>query len=144
LVAVGKGTTIPITMTVAPTAAYVAQNGAVTYVITVENDSTDAAKGVTVTDTLPLGFVYQSTNSITVNGQNAGSRLQPTAGSATPQWGPFVIPGGGFNGSSAVITFTAKVAGASLGPHQNVVSGNSSNAQITGGADQSPVIVTAS
>jgi uncharacterized repeat protein (TIGR01451 family) len=143
-VAVGKGTTIPITMTVAPTAAYVAQSGAVTYVITVENDSTDAARGVTVTDTLPLGFVYQSTNSITVNGQNVGSRLQPLAGSATPQWGAFVIPGGGFNGSSVVITFTAKVAGASLGPHQNVVSGNSSNAQITGGADQSPVIVTAS
>src|SRR6202171_1443728 len=55
-VAVGKGTTIPITMTVAPTSAYVAQNGTVSYVITVENNSTDAAKGVTVTDTLPLGF----------------------------------------------------------------------------------------
>jgi hypothetical protein len=43
-----------------------------------------------------------------------------------------------------VITFTAKISGASLGPHANVVSGNSSNAQITGGSDQSPVIVTAS
>src|SRR6202158_3577363 len=72
-VAVGKGTTIPITMTVAPTSPYVAQNGTVAYVITVENDSTDAAKGVTVTDTLPLGFVFQSTNSIVINGQNAGS-----------------------------------------------------------------------
>ena len=142
-VAVGKGTTIPITMTVAPTAPYAAQNGTVTYVITVENDSTDAAKGVTVTDTLPLGFVFQSTNSIAINGQNAGSRLQPAAGSATPQWGPFTVPGGGFNGSTLVITFTAKVGGASLGPHPNVVSGNSSNAQITGGSDQAPVIVTA-
>jgi uncharacterized repeat protein (TIGR01451 family) len=143
-VAVGKGTTIPITMTVAPTSPYVAQNGTVTYVITVENDSTDAAKGVTVTDTLPLGFVFQSSNSIVINGQNAGSRLQPGAGSATPQWGPFTIPGGGFNGSTLVITFTAKVAAASLGPHANVVSGNSSNAQITGASDQAPVIVTAS
>src|SRR5438309_2289256 len=143
-VAVGKGTTIPITMTVAPTSAYVAQNGSVTYVITVENDSTDAAKGVTVTDTLPLGFVFQSSNSIVINGQNAGSRLQPGAGSATPQWGPFTIPGGGFNGSTLVITFTAKVGAASLGPHANVVSGNSSNAQITGASDQAPVIVTAS
>jgi uncharacterized repeat protein (TIGR01451 family) len=142
-VAVGKGTTIPITMTVAPTSPYAAQNGTVTYVITVENDSTDAAKGVTVTDTLPLGFAFQSTSGIVINGQNAGSRLQPAAGSATPQWGPFTLPGGGFNGSTLVITFTAKVGGASLGPHANVVSGNSSNAQITGASDQ-PVIVTAS
>jgi uncharacterized repeat protein (TIGR01451 family) len=131
-------------MTVAPTASYVAQNGTVTYVITVENDSTDAAKGVTVTDTLPLGFAFQSTNSIVINGQNAGSRLQPPGGSATPQWGPFTIPGGGFNGATLVITFTAKVGSASLGPHPNVVSGNSSNAQITGASDQAPVIVTAS
>jgi uncharacterized repeat protein (TIGR01451 family) len=143
-VTVGKGTTIPITMTVAPTSAYVAQNGTVTYVITVENDSTDAAKGLTVTDTLPLGFVFQSTNSIVINGQNAGSRLQPAAGSPTPQWGPFTVPGGGFNGSTLVITFTAKVSGATLGAHPNVVSGNSSNAQITGASDQAPVTVTAS
>jgi uncharacterized repeat protein (TIGR01451 family) len=142
-VAVGKGTTVPITMTVAPFAPYVAQNGTVAYVITVENDSTDVARGVTVTDTLPLGFVFQVTNSIVINGQNAGSRLQPSAGSPTPQWGPFTIPGGGFNGSALVIVFTAKVAGASLGPHPNVVSGNSSNAQITGASDQA-VIVTAS
>jgi uncharacterized repeat protein (TIGR01451 family) len=143
-VAVGKGTKVPITMTVAPTAPFAAQNGTVTYVITIENDSTDAAQSVTVTDTLPQGFSYQSTNGIVINGKPAGSRLQPAAGSATPQWGPFVVPAGGFNGATLVITFTAKVNGAALGPHPNVVSGNSSNAQITGGSDQSPVIVTAS
>ena len=143
-VSVGKGTRVPITMTVAPMAPYVAQNGTMTYVITVENDGTDAAQGVTVTDTLPQGFAYQGTNAITINGGNVGSRLQPPAGSPTPQWGPFVIPAGGFNGATLVITFTAKVNGASLGPHSNVVSGNSSNAQITGGSDATPVIVTAS
>ena len=143
-VAVGKGTRVPITMTVAPTAPFAAQNGTVTYVITVENDSTDAAQSVTVTDTLPQGFAYQGTNGIVINGKAVGSRLQPAAGSATPQWGPFVVPAGGFNGATLVITFTAKINGASLGPHPNVVSGNSSNAQITGGSDQSPVIVTAS
>jgi uncharacterized repeat protein (TIGR01451 family) len=143
-VAVGKGTTVPITMTVAPTSPYATQSGTVTYVITVENDSNDAAQAVTVTDTLPQGFGFQATNSIAINGKNAGSRLQPGAGSATPQWGPFVIPAGGFNGATLVITFTAKINGASLGPHPNVISGNSSNAQITGGSDQSPVIVTAS
>ena len=142
-VAVGKGSRVPITMTVAPTAPYAAQNGTVTYVIVVENAATDAAQAVTVTDTLPQGFAYQSTNSIVINGKNAGSRLQPSAGSATPQWGPFVVPAGGFNGATLVITFTATINGAALGPHPNVVSGNSSNAQITGGSDQSPVIVTA-
>jgi uncharacterized repeat protein (TIGR01451 family) len=142
-VSVGKGTKLPVTMTVAPTAPYAAQSGTVTYVITLENDSNDAAQAVTVTDTLPQGFTYLTTNSIAISGKPTGSRLQPAAGSATPQWGPFVVPAGGFNGAILVITFTAKVNGAALGPHANVVSGNSSNAQITGGSDQSPVIVTA-
>ena len=91
---------------------------------------------------LPQGFAYQSTGSVVINGKSAVSRLQPAAGSPTPQWGPFVVPAGGFNGATLVITFTAKISGASLGPHANVVSGNSSNAQMIGGSDQSPVIVT--
>ena len=142
-VAVAKGTTVPIIMSVASTSPYASQNGTVTYVITVENDSTDMARGVTVTDTLPQGFTYLATNSIEVSRVAVGSRLQPAAGSATPQWGPFTIPAGGFNGQTLVITFTAKINGATLGPHTNVVSGNSTNAQITGASDQSPVIVTA-
>src|SRR6195256_5306801 len=142
-VSVGKGTKLPITMTVAPTAPFAAQNGTVTYVITVENDSNDAAQAVTVTDTLPQGFTYLKTDSIAISGTPASSRLQPATGSATPQWGAFVVPAGGFNGAILVITFTAKINGAALGRHANVVSGNSSNAQITGGSDQSPVIVTA-
>jgi uncharacterized repeat protein (TIGR01451 family) len=141
-VAVGKGTTIPISVTVAPTSPYAAQGGTVTYVITVENDSNDAATGVKVTDTLPAGFTFAGTNSITIGGKSVGSRLQPSAGTTTPQWGPFTIPAGGFNGVTLVITLTAKVNGASLGPHPNVVSGSATNAQITGAADQSPVTVT--
>jgi uncharacterized repeat protein (TIGR01451 family) len=143
-VAVGKGSKVPITMNVAATGSYAPQNGTVTYVITVENDSNDAAQAVIVTDTLPQGFAYQSTNTLVVNGATVGTRLQPSAGSPTPQWGPFVIPAGGFNGATLVITFTAKISGASLGPHANVVSGSSSNAQITGGSDAAPVNVTAS
>jgi uncharacterized repeat protein (TIGR01451 family) len=142
-VSVGKGSKLPVTMTVAPTAPYAAQSGTVTYVITLENDSNDAAQAVTVTDTLPQGFTYLKTDSIAINGTPASSRLQPATGSATPQWGAFVVPAGGFNGAILVITFTAKINGAALGRHANVVSGNSSNAQITGGSDQSPVIVTA-
>ena len=143
-VAVGKGSKVPVTMNVAATAPYAAQNGTVTYVITVENDGNDAAQAVVITDSLPQGFGYQATNSIAINGQNAGSRLQPSAGSPTPQWGPFIIPAGGVNGATLTITFTAKINGASLGPHSNVVSGSSSNAQLTGGSDASPVSVTAS
>jgi uncharacterized repeat protein (TIGR01451 family) len=142
-VSVGKGSKLPIMMTVGATSPYAAQNGTVTYQITLENDTNDAAQAVTITDTLPQGFTYSTTNSIAINGQSVGSRLQPAAGSATPQWGPFVVPAGGFFGTSLVITFTAAVNGASFGPHPNIVSGNSSNAQITGGSDQLPVIVTA-
>ncbi len=142
-VAVGKGTTIPVLMTVAASGPYAGQNGTVSYTITVENDSNDAAQAVTVTDTLPQGFGYASTNAIAINGKPAGSRLQPGSGSGTPQWGPFTIPAGGFNGSVLTITFTAKLSGAAFGPHPNVVSGNSSNAQITGASDQTPVVVTA-
>jgi uncharacterized repeat protein (TIGR01451 family) len=143
LVSVGKGSKLPITMTVAPTAPYAAQNGTVTYVIILENTSNDAAQAVTVTDTLPQGFTFLTTNSIAIEGKATPSRLQPATGSATPQWGPFVVPPGGFNGATLVITFTAKINGATVGPHANVVSGSSSNAQIIGGSDQSPVIVTA-
>jgi uncharacterized repeat protein (TIGR01451 family) len=138
-----KGTTPPLLMTVAPTALFVPQNGSVTYVITVENDSTVAAQAVTVTDTLPQGFSYARTNSITVNGRAVGSRMQPTAGSATPAWGAFTIPGGGFNGATLVITFTASIGNTTLGSHPNVVSGNSANGQVTGASDLSPVTVTA-
>lgn len=143
-VAVGKGTTIPISMTVAAGGPYAPRGGSVTYVITVENDGVDAAQRVTVTDSLPADLSFASTNSIAINGSAAGSNLVPAAGTAAPQWGPFTIPAGGFSGSTLVISFTAKVSSsASLGPHPNVVSGTSTNAQITGGSDATPVTITA-
>src|SRR6202022_3930671 len=86
-VSVGKGSKLPVTMTVAPTAPYAAQSGTVTYVITLENDSNDAAQAVTVTDTLPQGFTYLTTNSIAINGKPTGSPLHPAAGAAPPQRG---------------------------------------------------------
>jgi uncharacterized repeat protein (TIGR01451 family) len=142
--AVGKGTSVPISMQVGATSLYAARGGPVMYVITVENDSIDAAQSVTVTDSLPSDLTFANTNSITINGAPVGSNLVPAPGSATPQWGPFTIPAGGFSGSTLVITFTARVSGsAGLGPHPNVVSGSSSNAQITGGSDATPVTITA-
>lgn len=143
-VAVGKGTSIPISMTVAATGPYAVRGGSVTYIITVENDGIDAARSVTVTDSLPADLTFASTNAITINGGGSSSNLVPAAGSATPQWGPFTIPAGGFSGSTLVISFTARVSStAGLGPHPNVVSGSSSNAQITGGSDATPVTITA-
>jgi uncharacterized repeat protein (TIGR01451 family) len=143
-VKVGKSRGASASVRVAATGVYVSQPGTVTYAISVENVSTEAALDVVVTDSLPEGFTYQQTNSITVAGQVSASRLQPQAGNATPRWGPFNLPGGGVAGASIVIWFTANVSGASLGPHPNVVSGSSSNTQITGGSDQNPVVVTAS
>lgn len=143
-VAVGKATTVPVTTTVAAQSPFVARGSAVTYVITVENDANDAAGNVTITDTLPAGLSYASTTGITINGRASGSRLQPASGTSTPQWGPFAIPAGGYAGAALVITFTAKVAAdAPLGQHADVVSGSSSNAQITGGSDQTPITITA-
>src|SRR5256886_1237228 len=141
-VSVGKGTKLPITMTVAPTAPYASQNGTVTYVITVENDSNDAAQWVTVTDTLPQGFAYQSTGSVVINGKSAGSRLQPAAGSPNPQWGPFVVPAGGCAGAPPVHTFTAKMIGAPPRPLTNVDSRYSTNPQIFGTILPTPVVLS--
>ena len=142
--AVGKGTSVPISMQVGATSLYAARGGPVMYVITVENDSIDAAQSVTVTDSLPSDLTFANTNSVTINGAPVGSNLVPAPGGATPQWGPFTIPAGGFGGSILVITFTARVSGsATLGPHPNVISGSSSNAQITGGSDATPVTITA-
>ena len=144
-VVVGKATSVPVTMRVAAASPYVHQGGVATYVITVENDSVGAANGVVVTDTLPQGFTYAGTQSLSINGQGTSSRLQPGLGSATPQWGPFTIPAGGLNGAALTITFTATVApSTALGQHANVVSGNATNAQITGGSDALPITVTAS
>ncbi len=143
-VTVGKGTTIPVSVVVNATAQYAPQNGSVGYIITLENDGLEAATNVMVTDTLPHDFSFVGTSGITINGQGASSRLSPSPGTTAPQWGPFTIPAGGFGGATLVITFTARVAAnASLGPHPNTVSGSSSNAQIAGGSDANPVIVTA-
>lgn len=143
-VSVSKATTIPVSVIVEATVQYAPQNGNVGYVITLDNNGLEAATSVVVTDALPKDFSFVATNGITINGQGAASQLAPLAGTTTPQWGPFTIPGGGFGGSTLVIVLTARVAaGASLGAHPNVVSGSSGNAQITGGGDSNPVIVTA-
>ncbi len=78
--AVGKGTSVPISMQVGATSLYAARGGPVMYVITVENDSIDAAQSVTVTDSLPSDLTFANTNSVTINGAPVGSNLVPAPG----------------------------------------------------------------
>lgn len=91
---------------------------AATYTITVANAATLApATNVTLSDTLPTGFTYTSTGTITYTGSAArSSPTDPTAGAAVPAWSVFTIPGGG----SVALTFTVNIANSvATGTYQN-------------------------
>ena len=79
-----------------------------TYTITVANAASQAAAvGADITDTLPAGFTFASTGAIGLSGGAVSTAtVAPTAGSATPAWGTFSIPGGG----QVQVTFTVDVA----------------------------------
>ena len=89
-----------------------------TYSIVVSNAANrgTAINGV-ISDTLPSGFTFSSTSSVTLaGGATRPSTSNPTAGSATPSWGNFSIPGGG----SVTITFIAQIASSvAPGTYQN-------------------------
>lgn len=88
-----------------------------TYAITLTNDSTTAVPiigGVSVTDTLPAGFTYNNTISVT----GGLCQFSPTAGSATPTWSNCSIPAS----SVTTITFRARLAATvGAGTYQNPV-----------------------
>ncbi|HEX5840188.1 MAG TPA: isopeptide-forming domain-containing fimbrial protein, partial [Anaerolineales bacterium] len=75
------------------------------------------ALGFSISDTLPAGFTYASTTSVvTTGGADRVSTLNPTAGTSTPSWGTFNIPGGG----EVEITFTVNIdASVQPGVYQN-------------------------
>lgn len=89
-----------------------------TYSIVVSNATNRgiAINGV-ISDTLPSGFTFSSTSSVTLaGGATRPSTSNPTAGSATPSWGNFNIPGGG----SVTITFVVQIASSvAPGTYQN-------------------------
>lgn len=95
--------------------------GTATYTLTVTNASGYGnATGVTLTDVLPgapSSFTYASTSSITLSGGSTRTSVaNPVAGTTSPAWSSFSIPGGG----SVSITFTVNVpAGTTLGTYQN-------------------------
>ncbi|HEY6802038.1 MAG TPA: hypothetical protein VI306_00535 [Pyrinomonadaceae bacterium] len=92
-----------------------------TYTIVVANAANlSSALQVNISDPLPTGFTYNSTVTLTPNGgATRTTTVDPTAGSATPNWGTFAIPGGG----NVTITFRAAVASTvALGTYQNSAS----------------------
>lgn len=97
-----------------------AANGLATYTLTVANSGNATATGVTITDTLPLGFTYAATGAITLNGgATQPSTTNPVAGAPVPAWSSFTIPGGG----SVVLTFDATIPNATAsGTYNNSAS----------------------
>jgi uncharacterized repeat protein (TIGR01451 family) len=92
-----------------------------TYTIVVANAANlSSALQVNISDPLPSGFTYSTTVTLALNGGSSRTTtVDPTAGSATPNWGTFSIPGGG----NVSITFRAAVASTvALGTYQNSAS----------------------
>ncbi len=109
-----------LTVTKVTSTPFVSAGAPATYTITVANASGKAtASGVTVSDALPANpnITYAATSSTTfTNGAAQAPVTPPTAGTATPAWSTFSIPGGG----SVALTFTANVAAAvASGTYQN-------------------------
>ena len=78
----------------------------VTYTIAVSNTGLDAATEVTISDTLPSGFTYASTATITQTNASRTNPVSPSAGDAVPTWGHWTIHAGG----AVTITFLADTA----------------------------------
>jgi len=94
--------------------------GTATYTLRVGNVGTLAATLVTLSDTLPAGFTYASTDSIVVTGgATRPTTSDPTVGTGTPSWGTWTIP----VGASVTITFTVDIGvGVADGTYDNTAS----------------------
>jgi uncharacterized repeat protein (TIGR01451 family) len=109
-----------VTVTKTTSTPSVAAGGAATYTIKVTNFSSGTINNVAINDTLPTGFTYDATIGLPTL-QNSATRtgtINPTAGSATPNWGTFTLP----PSASVAITFVANIpASQLLGNYQNPV-----------------------
>ena len=91
------------------------------YSIAVVNTGGVSLTGVVISDTLPAGFTYASTDSIVLTGVGTTRTTvsDPTLGSGTPSWGNWTIAAGG----SVTLTFTVDVgAGVGAGTYDNTAS----------------------
>ncbi|MBI2952671.1 MAG: DUF11 domain-containing protein [Chloroflexi bacterium] len=96
-----------------------------TYTLVLRNTGTADATGVIVTDSLPLGFTYLSTDSISGNATRTGE-LSPTLGSSAPAWGSWTIPA-----TTGVLTITYTVAIAAEVPDGTYDENASASSDIT-------------
>jgi uncharacterized repeat protein (TIGR01451 family) len=114
--------TTPVNLIVTKTTSTpsVAAGGAATYTIKVTNPSSSSVSDVSITDTLPSGFTYETTIGVPVL-QNSATRtgtVNPTAGSTSPNWGTFSLPANG----SVSINFSADTdSNQATGTYQNPV-----------------------
>ncbi len=99
------------------------------YTVTITNTGSVAATGVIATDTLPAGFSYASTSSVTVNG--TATTAYTVSGTTAPQWD--TNPAAGFTinaGMTLQIVFVASVASTvATGTYDNSASATSTNAK---------------
>ena len=115
------------TITKTNSTATVNPGGVATY--TIKDDAVNTVANVTgiqITDTLPVGFSYLSTTSITLLNTNSTrtSALDPVAGSLTPTWGTFtnVAASGSVAAGAFQIVFNASVASTTAcGAYTNTV-----------------------
>jgi len=109
--AVVKTTSTPL-VTQTPSGA----TGEYTIVVSIPANQ-GTALGFSISDTLPPGFTYSSTSAVNLSGgATRVATVNPAAGSATPTWGTFDIPGGG----QVEITFTVDIdASVPPGIYQN-------------------------
>jgi uncharacterized repeat protein (TIGR01451 family) len=103
------------TITKTTSTATVAPGGVATY--TIKNDAAGTSSPVDliqIKDTLPVGFTYLSTTSVTLLNTNSTRTavLNPVIGDAAPVWGTFsnVLASGGVAAGAFQIVFNATVA----------------------------------
>jgi uncharacterized repeat protein (TIGR01451 family) len=96
-----------------------------TYVITVENqDPTTTATGVTISDQLPAGFSFESTDGLS----GAAAATSPAFGDTRPTWtGLDIAPA-----STATLTFTARLGNVAPGTFQNEVFASGGTVPVVG------------
>lgn len=110
---ISKRTTTPLVMA----------GGTASYVITVQNTLGSAVSGaaLSLTDSLPGGFTYASTASLTINGAAATAGTNPVTGDQSPVWSNFSANVGA--GQTLVLTINVSVdSNQGPGVFQNAVS----------------------
>ncbi|GGS39857.1 DUF11 domain-containing protein [Deinococcus knuensis] len=93
-----------------------------TYTLNVMNAAgrSDAQQFTLRDPALPTGFSFARTVNVTLTGgATRTAPNEPAAGSTTPEWGTFTLPGG----SSVTVTFDTTLSGPAPGTYQNAAQG---------------------